>query len=119
MNSINFYVLFKIYFYLESVSTLETSCFFSLMSLTFQKIVFINHCKIKCHFATGQNISFILLPRITIFSEMKNTCQLTVLCCKGVNGKGCVSFVCFFFLLFFVKEFENPVIHNSMHSHVF
>ena len=26
-------------------------------------------------------------------------------------------FVCFFF--FFVKEFENPVIHNSMHSHVF
>lgn len=27
-------------------------------------------------------------------------------------------FVCFFFF-FFVKEFENPVIHNSMHSHVF
>lgn len=28
-------------------------------------------------------------------------------------------FVFFFSSFFFVKEFENPVIHNSMHSHVF
>lgn len=33
--------------------------------------------------------------------------------------RGVFPLFVFFFLLFFVKEFENPVIHNSMHSHVF